>query len=175
MAAKKILVVLTSHAIIDSIGKPTGWFLSEFVHVSDEFSEFDAIYWPGGHGPMFDLAVDRQPQELNNEFWAQGKIISAVCHGSAALINVKLPNREHLIKDKTVTGFSNEEEIAIAQLAKFMSFMLESKLHKASGVKFVKANETWAEKVVVEGKLVAGENLGSSKAISQDVIRAVRA
>ena len=121
---------------------------------------------------MYDLAVDQESQKLINEFWAQGKIVSAVCHGSAALINVKLPNGEHLVKGKAVSGFTNLEE-DLVEMSQYMPFMLETELNKSSGGKFVKADEPWTEKVVVVGKLITGQNPQSAKAIGATIVKAV--
>ncbi len=121
-----------------------------------------------------DLAVDAQSHQLINEFWAKGKIVSAVCHGPAAFVNVKLPSGEHLLQGRTVTGFTNAEEEQV-KLAQYMPFMLETELDKASGGKFVKADALWAEKVVADGKLITGQNPASAKGIGAAIVQAVNA
>ncbi|KAK4214285.1 class I glutamine amidotransferase-like protein [Rhypophila decipiens] len=144
--------------------------LESFVGRSDEF---DAVFVPGGHGPMFDLAVDPVSQKIIAEFASKGKVVSAVCHGPAAFVNIKLPNGEHLLQGKEVTGFSNAEE-DIMKLSQAMPFMLEDKLNDASGGKFVKADEPWGEKVVVAGKVITGQNPASAKAVGEAIVKAVQ-
>jgi putative intracellular protease/amidase len=118
---------------------------------------------------MWDLATDATSHELINEFYAHNKIVSAVCHGPAALANVKLPSGEYLIAGQAVTGFSNSEEDAVG-LSKFMPFMLQDALEKNSGGKFVKADD-WAKKVVVSrgGLLITGQNPASAEGVGQAI------
>ncbi len=134
--------------------------------------QFDAIFFPGGHGPMYDLAFDETSQQLIAEFWGKGKVVAAVCHGPAALVNVKLADKTPLLQGKTVTGFSNEEE-DIVQLSGAMPFLLETRLNEASSGKFVKAEAPFAEKVVVDGRLVTGQNPASAKGVGQAIIKAL--
>ncbi|KAH8900159.1 DJ-1/PfpI family protein [Thozetella sp. PMI_491] len=135
-------------------------------------SEYEAVFYPGGHGPMWDLADDADSQQLINEFWAQGKVVSAVCHGPAVLVNVKLPGGESLIAGKGVTGFSNVEEEQVG-LLQAMPFPLETRLNEVSGGRYVKADEPWGEKVVVDGKLITGQNPSSAKAIGEAIVKAL--
>lgn len=123
---------------------------------------------------MFDLATDPTSHKLINEFYTHNKIISAVCHGPAALVNVKLPSGEFLISGHAVTGFSNSEEDAV-QLTSAMPFKLEDKLNEASGGKFVKAQEDWGKKVVVAlgGRLITGQNPASAGPIGQAIYDAI--
>ncbi|KAI1414210.1 DJ-1/PfpI family protein [Hypoxylon sp. FL1857] len=143
--------------------------LSSFLGKADKF---DVIFFPGGHGPMYDLAGDAASQQLIAEFWEKGKIVAAVCHGSAALVNVKLLDGSLLLKGKTVTGFSNEEE-DYAKLSQFMPFMLETKLDEASEGKFVKAEHQFGEKVAVDGRLITGQNPASAKGVAEAIIEAL--
>lgn len=109
---------------------------------------------------MFDLATDATSHKLINEFHQHNKIISAVCHGPAALSHVKLSDGSgYLLDGQRVTGFSNEEEDQ-AGLTSLMPFSLEDELNKASGGHFEKAEKAWGEKVVVArgGKLITGEH-----------------
>ncbi|KAJ9136509.1 Glyoxalase 3 [Pleurostoma richardsiae] len=135
--------------------------------------EFDALFYPGGHGPMFDLAKDPQSLQLAAEFAEAGKVVAAVCHGPAALANVKTKNGKYLLEGKEVTGFSNTEEDQ-AQMTKFMPFLLETRLNEV-GAKYVKAAEPWGEKVVVAGKVITGQNPASAKKIGEEIIKAVAA
>jgi putative intracellular protease/amidase len=142
--------------------------LSTFLGKADEF---DAIFFPGGHGPMFDLAGDATSQKLIAEFAEKGKVVSAVCHGPAALVNVKLSNGKHLLEGKKVTGFTNVEEEQVG-LTKVVPFLLEDAL-KQAGATVEKAAEPWGEKVVVDGKLVTGQNPASSKAVGEAIVKAL--
>lgn len=142
--------------------------LSSFLGKSDEF---DAIFYPGGHGPMYDLAVDPESQRLIAEFYEKGKVVSTVCHGPAAFVNVKLSNGKGLLADKRVTGFTNEEEEQVG-LTKVVPFLLEDKLREVSG-SYEKA-EPWAEKVVVDGKIITGQNPASAKAVGEAIVKALQ-
>ncbi|KAK3687709.1 DJ-1/PfpI family protein [Podospora appendiculata] len=144
--------------------------LSSFLGKADEF---DALFYPGGHGPMFDLAVDADSQQLIAEFVAKGKVVSAVCHGPAVFVNVALPGTgEPLLKGKEVTGFSNVEEDQ-AQKTEYMPFLLEDRLNEVSGGKYVKAAEPWGVKVVVDGKLITGQNPASAHGVGEAIVKAV--
>jgi len=135
--------------------------------------EYEAIFFVGGHGPMWDLAVDPVSHELINEFYASNKIITAVCHGPGALINVKLPSGEYLIAGQAVTGFSNSEESAVG-LTAVVPFSLETKLNENSGGKFIKGDD-WKSKVVVSsgGRLITGQNPQSAYGTAQATYDAI--
>ncbi|KAK4448478.1 class I glutamine amidotransferase-like protein [Podospora aff. communis PSN243] len=143
--------------------------LSTFLGRADEF---DAVFVPGGHGPMFDLAVDEMSQKVIAEFADKGKVVAAVCHGPGAFVNVRLAGGEHLLEGKEVTGFSNAEE-EIMGLTAAMPFLLEDKV-KAEGGKFVKAEEPWGAKVVVDGKLITGQNPASATGVGEAIVKAVK-
>ncbi|KAK3294330.1 class I glutamine amidotransferase-like protein [Chaetomium fimeti] len=140
--------------------------LVSFLGRADEFA---ALFFPGGHGPMFDLAVDPTSQALVQEFAAKGKVVAAVCHGPAALVGV-----EGLLEGKAVTGFTNAEEEAVG-LDAAMPFALEDRLVEVvgKGGRFEKAAEKWGEKVVVDGKLITGQNPASAKGVGEAIVRAV--
>lgn len=142
--------------------------LAEFAGKADAF---DAVFVPGGHGPMFDLAVDPTSQKVIAEFAAKGKVVSAVCHGPAALVNVRLPDGKHLLEGKAVTGFSNKEEDQVG-LSGVVPFSLEDALKKEAKAYEV-APEPWGEKVVVDGKLITGQNPASSKAVGEAILKAI--
>ncbi|GAB7366190.1 hypothetical protein MBLNU230_g7750t1 [Neophaeotheca triangularis] len=144
--------------------------LSNFV---GKAKDFDAVFYVGGHGPMFDLATDSQSQELIREFYDQGKVVSAVCHGPAALANVKLSDGSYLINGQEVTGFTNTEEDQVG-LSAAMPFPLETKLQENGG-KFIKA-DPWAAKVVSsgkDGKLITGQNPASAAPIGDAILKAI--
>jgi len=123
---------------------------------------------------MFDLATDSTSHQVVREFKEAGKVISAVCHGPAALAKVKLSDGSFLIKDSPVTGFSNTEEDT-SQMSSAMPFMLEDELNKNSGGKFEKAKDAWAPHVVTAqgGKLITGQNPASAAPIGQAILKAI--
>lgn len=142
--------------------------LSSFLGKADQF---DAIFYVGGHGPMFDLATSPESQQLIAEFWQKKKVVSAVCHGPAVLKDVKVDGK-HIIAGQEVTGFTNDEEDQ-AQLSQYMPFMLETELAREG--KFVKA-APWAEKVVISGngKLITGQNPASAGPIGKAILQAIQ-
>jgi len=145
--------------------------LSEFKGKANEFA---AIFYVGGHGPMFDLANDETSHDIIREFWESGKVVSAVCHGPIALANVKLSDGSYLVDGSPVTGFTNTEEDQV-NLSKYMPVMLEDVLKKNGGK--VEKAEPWGEKVVVgkEGRLLTGQNPASAAGIGKAVVKAIGA
>lgn len=133
--------------------------------------DYDAIVYPGGHGPMFDLATDEQSIALVREFAVAGKPIAAVCHGPAALANVTLPNGKHLLEGRTVTAMSNAEDEAMGILTA-LPFQLETELIKVAG-QYVKTENLWDAKVVVDGNLITGQNPASSKDLGEALVKAL--
>ncbi|HWR45725.1 type 1 glutamine amidotransferase domain-containing protein [Sporomusa sp.] len=121
--------------------------------------DYDAVIFPGGHGPMFDLAKDEQLARLLQYFAAAGKVIGAVCHGPAALVRAIMPDGRPLVAGKKVTAFTNEEE-QMTHLNTLVPFTLETKL-KELGAEFLK-NEPWANNVVIDENLITGQNRQSS-------------
>jgi putative intracellular protease/amidase len=120
---------------------------------------------------MFDLADDATSHRLINEFYAADRVVSAVCHGPAALARVKLAgDGRFLLWGEPVTGFSNVEEDQVG-MTPFMPFLLEDALNEASGGKYEKAKEPWAEKVVVArgGKLITGQNPASAAGVGKAI------
>ncbi|RDW65034.1 putative chaperone protein HSP31 [Coleophoma cylindrospora] len=147
--------------------------LSDFL---GKAKEFDAIFFVGGHGPMWDLAVDATSHKLISEFADENKVISAVCHGPAALTQVKLSNGKHLLAGEPVTGFSNSEETAVG-LVEVMPFSLEDALNEGSGGKYSKAAQDWTSHVVVGrgGKLITGQNPASASDVGKAIKQAIGA
>ncbi|KAK8055053.1 ThiJ/PfpI family protein [Apiospora rasikravindrae] len=136
-------------------------------------AEFDALFYPGGHGPMFDLANDADSIALIQEFVAAGKPVAAVCHGPAVFTNVTLPDGTPLLKGKEATGFSNVEEDQ-AQMTKYMPFLLEDKM-QAAGATYKKAGEPWGPLVlsVDGGKFITGQNPASAKGVGEAILKAI--
>lgn len=129
--------------------------------------DFDAVFFPGGHGPLWDLVNDANSIQLIRDFWSAKKPVAAVCHAPSVLLNVKNENAEHLIKGKNVTGFTNTEEAAV-QLTDVVPFLLEDEL-KNKGANYSK-KEDWASYVVTDGLLITGQNPASSEAAAEALI-----
>ncbi len=126
--------------------------------------DYDAIFYPGGHGPMWDLPDNKYSISLIESFYNAGKPISFVCHGPVALKNVKTKDGILLIKDKKVTGYANTEEEA-GQTRKFVPFLLEDVL-KENGANYLKA-EDWHPFVVTDGTLITGQNPASAIKVAE--------
>ncbi|KAI0886615.1 DJ-1/PfpI family protein [Annulohypoxylon maeteangense] len=136
-------------------------------------AEFAGLLYPGGHGPMFDLATDKDSIALINEFVAAGKPVAAVCHGPAVFVNVELPGGKKLLHGKEATGFSNAEEDVVGMSA-HMPFSLEDKIAEA-GATYKKAPEPWAPLTVVQdgGKFITGQNPASSVGVGEALAKAI--
>ena len=122
--------------------------------------DFDAVFYPGGHGPLWDLANDANSIRLIQNFWSAGKPVAAVCHAPAVLLHVTDERGESLLKGKNVTGFSNSEEEAV-QLTNVVPFLLEDELKSRGGIYSKK--EDWASYVLADGLLITGQNPASSE------------
>jgi len=131
-------------------------------------ADFDAVFYPGGHGPLWDLSTSATSIALIESFLKAGKPVAAVCHAPAALVGVRGENGEHLVKGKRVTGFSNAEEEAV-QLTEVVPFLLEDKL-KALGAQFSKVPD-WGSYVLVDGLLVTGQNPASSEEAARTLLK----
>jgi putative intracellular protease/amidase len=131
---------------------------------------FDAIFLPGGHGPMFDLPENADLQRLLTEFHSAGKIIAAVCHGPCGLVNARRADGEFLVKGVTLTSYTYSEEVG-AKLDKSVPFILEERL-KERGANFI-ARENRANHVERDGQFVTGQNPFSSEAVAQAVMAAL--
>jgi len=133
--------------------------------------DFDSVFYPGGHGPLWDLAVDQNSIELIETFIKQDKPVAFVCHSPAALKNVKVDG-EYLVKGKTVTGFSNTEEEGV-QLTDVVPFLLEDVL-KANGGNYEKGTD-WESFVVEDGLLITGQNPASSEEAAKRLLAKLQA
>jgi len=132
---------------------------------------FSAVFYPGGHGPMWDLSNDKNSMKLIQDFYSNNKPIAFVCHGSAALVNVKDKEGNYLISGKKVTSFCNTEESAV-QLTDVVPFSLENKL-KERGAKYSKGND-WSSYVVEDGILISGQNPQSSEAVAEKLLSKIK-
>ncbi|MGJ1394077.1 type 1 glutamine amidotransferase domain-containing protein [Sphingobacterium multivorum] len=122
--------------------------------------DYDAIFYPGGHGPLWDLTNDKTSVALIESFWAHNKPVAAVCHAPAVFRYVKDSNGQPLVKGKKVTGFSNSEEEAV-QLTAVVPFLEEDELVKL-GAQYSKG-EDWHSYVFKDGHLITGQNPASSE------------
>lgn len=134
--------------------------------------DFDALFFPGGHGPMWDLAGNAISIALIEAFVKAGKPVAAVCHAPVALVNARGKDGAYLVKGKRVTGFTNEEEAAVG-LAAVVPFLLEDRLKERGGIFSRAAN--WAPFVQVDGKLVTGQNPASSGPAAEELLNLLRA
>lgn len=133
-------------------------------------SAYDAYFVVGGHGVMWDLVDNAALAALLSRAYDGGRVVAAVCHGPAALVNVRLGNGGHLVAGKRVSAFTNDEETA-AGLDQAVPFALESTL-KDRGARF-EAGPRWGSFAVRDGKLVTGQNPASSAAVARGVLEAL--
>lgn len=129
--------------------------------------DFDGVFYPGGHGPLWDLTDNSDSITLIENFLKAGKAVAAVCHASAALLNVKQASGDFAIKGKAVTGFANSEEEAV-QLTEVVPFLLEDELIKRGG-KYDKAQD-WHPFAVQDGLIITGQNPASSALAAEKLL-----
>ena len=223
----KILMVLTSHNILGSTGRPTGFWLEEFtapyyvfhdagedvtvaspkggqppidpksddpgsqtdsmtrfkgdrstqavlastVRLSDiKASDFDTVFYSGGHGPMWDLAEDPVSIALIESFYNAGKPVAAVCHAPGVLRHVKYKG-EPIVKGKRVTGFTNTEEEEV-QLTKVVPFLVEDELRRLGGL--YEKVDNWKVLAITDGHLITGQNPASSTSTAQALLKLLK-
>ena len=133
--------------------------------------DFDAVFYPGGHGPMWDMPDNKISIALIEAFVKADKPIGAVCHAPAAIVNVRGKDGEYLVKSKHVTGFTNAEEEAVG-LSNVVPFLLEDRLKERGGLYSKGAD--WAPYVQVDGKLVTGQNPASSGPAAEALLKLLR-
>jgi putative intracellular protease/amidase len=139
----------------------------EQVHAED----FDAAFYPGGHGSLWDLSQNKRSAHLINAFYAAGKPVALICHGVAALLNVRDAEDHPLLRGKHVTGFSNSEVEAMG-LASIVPFKLEDEL-RARGALFTRAADN-TPYVVRDGNLITAQNHASTSDITAAVLNALQ-
>ena len=132
--------------------------------------DFDAVFYPGGHGPLWDLHSDGDSIALIEAFITAGKPVAAVCHAPAVLLNASDANGQPLVRGKQVTGFSNSEEAAV-ELTDVVPYLLEDQLIAMGGL-YQKA-EDWHSLAVVDGLIITGQNPGSSEAVAAALVKAI--
>ena len=132
---------------------------------------FDAVFYPGGHGPLWDLANDATSIALIEKFNRQEKPIAFVCHAPAALKSVKNADGTSLVKGKKVTGFTNTEEDAV-QLTSIVPFLVEDMLTENGGIYSKK--EDWAAYAIQDGNLITGQNPASSELVAEKLLESLK-
>lgn len=134
--------------------------------------DFDAVFYPGGHGPLWDLVQDPDSKRLIETMFAKGKPLALVCHAPGVLRDTKAPDGNPLVKGKQVTGFTNSEEEAV-QLTKVVPFLVEDALIAAGG-KYSKGPD-WQPYVLTDGILVTGQNPASSEPAAEALLKLLKA
>ena len=130
-------------------------------------ASFDAVFYPGGHGPLWDLAENADSIKLIESMAVTGKTVSAVCHAPGVFRHTKAADGSPLVKGRKVTGFTNTEEAAV-ELTNIVPFLVEDMLVKNGGIYSKGAD--WQPYVVTDGKLITGQNPASSEAAAQAVL-----
>lgn len=146
--------------------------LANTLKLSDVSPEdYDAVFYPGGHGPLWDLAEDQNSIALIETLYASGKPVAAVCHAPAVLRNATAEDGSPLVSGKNITGFSNTEEDAV-QLTDTVPFLLEDEL-KSKGANYTKADD-WHPYAIIEGNLITGQNPQSSEQVALAVLEQLK-
>jgi putative intracellular protease/amidase len=135
-------------------------------------ANFDAVFYPGGHGPLWDLVSDADSIRLIEDFWGSNKPVATVCHAPAVLLNAKDSDGGYLVRGKEVTGFTNTEEAAV-ELTDVVPLLVEDALIDR-GAKFAR-KEDWAAFARQDGHLITGQNPGSSEAVAKLLVSALEA
>ncbi|OKL40354.1 type 1 glutamine amidotransferase domain-containing protein [Pontibacter flavimaris] len=133
--------------------------------------DFDAVFYPGGHGPLWDLSENEDSVKLIEAFAKQKKPVAAVCHAPAVFARVKNEQGEPFVKGKQVTGFTNSEEEAV-KLTEVVPFLVEDKL-KELGADYSKVAD-WQPHVVRDGLLITGQNPASSEGAAQELLELIQ-
>jgi putative intracellular protease/amidase len=142
--------------------------LANTVKLSDVRAvDYDTVFYPGGHGPMWDLADDPTSIALIEAVYSAGKPVAAVCHGPAVLHRATFQG-EPIVRGKRVTGFTNSEEEAV-QLTNVVPFLVEDELKRLGG-RYEKAGD-WESFAIVDGRLITGQNPASSTAAAQELLK----
>ena len=131
-------------------------------------ANYDAVFYPGGHGPLWDLAEDKNSIALIEAFYNNNKLVGAVCHAPAIFKHTKNTDGTPLVKGKKVTGFSNTEEAAV-ELTEIVPFLVEDMLQENGGV--YSKGEDWAPYVLEDGLLITGQNPASSELVAELLLK----
>jgi putative intracellular protease/amidase len=130
-------------------------------------ADYDAVFYPGGHGPLWDLAEDKDSIALIEAFYQNNKPVSAVCHAPAIFKHTKNVDGTPLVQGKKVTGFTNSEEDAV-QLTDVVPFLVEDMLKAAGGI--YSKGDDWASYAVEDGLLITGQNPASSELVAEKLL-----
>lgn len=133
-------------------------------------SDYDAVFFPGGHGTMYDLPTSAAVSKTISEFVESGRVVAAVCHGPAAFVGARYSDGTPIVKGRKLTCFTNAEERAV-ELDSVVPFLLQSRLDEL-GAEFVTSPD-WNDNVVVDGKLITGQNPQSSASTAKALLRAM--
>lgn len=133
--------------------------------------DYSAIFFAGGHGTMWDFADNAELAKITTDIYENGGIVSAVCHGPAGLVNVKLNNGKYLVDGKKINAFTNEEEKAV-KLEEVVPFLLESKLIER-GAKFEKSG-LWQPHVTIDQRVITGQNPQSAKGVGEAILEELK-
>ncbi|MEO1021758.1 MAG: nuclear transport factor 2 family protein [Bacteroidota bacterium] len=152
------------------IQNPTAYY--KLTHAMTPYeidaSKYAAIYYVGGHGTMWDLPENDAIAGITKTIYENDGIVSAICHGPSGLVNIKLSNGRYLVDGKNLTSFTNDEERASKQ-DQVVPFMLETELMK-KGAEFI-GGENWAKNVVVDGRLITGQNPASAYGVAKEILQ----
>ncbi|WP_373777536.1 type 1 glutamine amidotransferase domain-containing protein [Glaesserella sp.] len=145
--------------------------LANTLSVADVKGEdYSAVFFAGGHGTMWDFRDSEDAQRIIREVYENNGIVSAVCHGPAALVDAKLSNGEYLVKGKNVAAFTNKEEDEVQGTA-IVPFLLETALIEHGAIHHEAPN--WSENVIVDGRLITGQNPASAHGVGVEVVKAL--
>ena len=146
--------------------------MTNTIKLSDaKEADYKAIFYVGGHGPVFDLTNDQTSIALSGAFHDKGKPVAAICHGVAAVVNTKISSGENLVKGRKITSFSNTEEEQ-AQLTDAIPYLVEDALKKEGGL-YEKAAAAWGEHVVYDRGLLTGQNPASGNKLAHELVRVI--
>lgn len=135
-------------------------------------SRYSAVFFAGGHGTMWDFADSEAVQKVIREIWEAGGIISAVCHGPAALVNAKLSDGSYLVTGRKLTSFTDEEETEV-KYTKVVPYLLATTLKELGALHQSAPN--WSENVVIDGRLITGQNPASARGVGAAVVEQLKA
>lgn len=133
--------------------------------------DYVAIHYAGGHGTMWDFADNKTIAEIARQIYESNGVVSAVCHGPAGLVNIKLNNGKYLVDGKKVNAFTNEEEVAV-KLDGVVPFLLEDKLIERGAI--FEKSDLWQEHVTVDKRLVTGQNPASASKLGETVLKEIK-
>jgi len=133
-------------------------------------SKYAAVFFPGGHGTMWDFSDSNGVQRVIREIYEAGGVVSAVCHGPSSLVNATLSDGSYLVAGKNVAAFTNSEEAAV-QATNIVPFLLETALKNHGALHH--AAPDWAKNVIVDGRLVTGQNPASAEGVGEEVAKII--